>query len=110
MSKKKNRLGGKYCSSHSTIIPEAIKIIDAIYNQSEITKIQLGFIKGGLKSINGQKRVKIGIKGFIINLSIRGNTTHQEFFIHSMDNQKTMEEVAKKARNLNFHISFGERT
>ncbi len=109
MSKKKHRNGGKYCTSHTTIIPMAGKITDAIHDELEITKIQLGLIKAGLKPINGEKRVKISIKGYAISLAIRDNTTWQEIFVYSTNNQKTMESIARKSRNLGFHIAFGDR-
>ncbi|OGD67659.1 hypothetical protein A2442_03745 [Candidatus Campbellbacteria bacterium RIFOXYC2_FULL_35_25] len=107
MSTKNTRSGGKYCNSHTTVIPAAGTVVDIANELSEVTKIQIGFIKAGLKSANGQKRVKIGDIGSNIMLSIRDNTTVQEIIVYSNDSQKTKLAVAQGSRNAGLHVSFG---
>ncbi|TRZ64175.1 MAG: hypothetical protein D4Q79_02175 [Spirochaetia bacterium] len=58
-NKKDKRSGGKYCGSHTTIIPAATIPADVAHGQPEVFKISLGFIKAGLSPANGQRRVKI---------------------------------------------------
>jgi len=49
---------------------------DIAQKRPEVSKILLGFIKAGLKSANGQKRVKlIDCEGSVL-LSVRDNTTN----------------------------------
>lgn len=45
MSTKHTRSGGKYTGSHSTVIPEAGKILDEIHKCTFVKKISLGIIK-----------------------------------------------------------------
>ncbi len=107
MSTKKTRSGGKYCSSHTTIIPAAGVVSDIAHELPEVTKIQIGFIKAGLKSANGQRRVKISNKDYSILLSIRDNTTFQEIIVYSTDIQKTKLAIAKGSRDAGLNVSFG---
>ena len=73
---KDSRSGGKYCGSHTTAIPTAAMLGDIAQKRPEVSKILLGFIKAGLKSANGQKRVKlIDCEGSVL-LSVRDNTTN----------------------------------
>lgn len=78
---KYSRLGGKFTGNHTTLIPAATIICDIADACPVVTKISPGFIKAGLKSVNGQRRVKITERDGAILLSIRDNTSHQEVLI-----------------------------
>ncbi len=106
--KKNHRSGGKYCGSHTTIIDAAEIPVDAVVGLPEVHKISLGFIKAGLPSVNGSRRVKIvDIDGGVF-LSVRGNTTHQEVTICTHDGHKTKFAIAVASRNAGINISFGK--
>jgi len=107
MPKKNSRSGGKFCGSHTTIIDAAEGLIDTANSQPEVYKISLGFIKAGLHSMNGNRRVKIiDVDGGVL-VSVRGNTTHQEATIYTHNNQSTKLAIARAARNVGISISFG---
>lgn len=107
MSTKTTRSGRKYCGAHTTMIPAAIIVADIAHKQPEVSLISPGFIKAGLKSVQGQRRIKISdcIGGVL--LSVRDNTTHQEVRIYTTDFQTTKLAIARGARNAGLHIAFG---
>lgn len=80
---KHSRSGGKFTGNHTTLIPLASSVCDIAAACECITKITPGFIKAGLKSVNGQRRVKITEKDGGILLSIRDNKSHQLVYVYS---------------------------
>lgn len=107
MSKDK-RSGGKFSGNHTTMIPAATIVADIAASCPWVTNISPGFIKAGLRSVSGQKRVKISDDGSSILLSVRDNTSHQEVHVHSKNMQATKLAIARGARNAGLHIGFGK--
>lgn len=108
MSTKNTRSGGKYTGAHTTVIPAAGTVCDIAHKLSEVSKISLGFIKAGLPSVGGQRRVKvIDDKGSLL-LSIRDNASHQEVRVFTSNLPVTKLAIARGIRNNGFHLSFGK--
>ncbi|MCR4275637.1 MAG: DUF2103 domain-containing protein [Candidatus Wolfebacteria bacterium] len=107
MSTKNTRSGGKYGGGHTTMIPAAIIVADIVERQPEVSRISPGILKAGLKSANGQRRVKISDWEGGILLSVRDNTTHQEVRVYTSNSHVTKLAIARGARNAGLHISFG---
>jgi hypothetical protein len=78
---KHSRSGGKFTGSHTTCIPAASVVVDIANKCEYVTKIALGYIKAGLKSVGGNRRAKITDDGKSILISVRDNTSHQELRI-----------------------------
>ncbi len=108
MSTKNHRLGGKFGGSHTTVIPVAGLVSDIAVSLPEVNKVVLGFIKAGLSSVGGQRRVKITRRDGNIFLAIRDNTSHQEITVYTSDLQRTALSIARSARSIGLHVSFGE--
>ena len=107
MSNKYSRSGGKFTGNHTTLIPAACTVADIAQDCPSVTKISPGFIKAGLKSVNGMRRVKITDDRLCILLSVRDNTSHQELRIYVTDMQAAKLTIAQGARNAGLNISFG---
>lgn len=104
---KGSKLGGKYTGSHSTTIPVAAVACDIAHSLSWVTKISLGFIKAGLKSVSGRARVKIAEEGpSCILLSVRGNTSHQEVRLYVTDVQNAKSAIARKLTEARINVFF----
>ena len=106
MSDKYSRSGGKFSGNHTTLIPAAAIVADIAHHCPWVTNISPGFIKAGLKSVSGHRRVKISDDGSSILLSVRDNTSHQEIHVHSRDMQKTKLAIAQGARDAGLNIAF----
>lgn len=104
---KHSRSGGKFSGNHTTLIPAACIVADIANDCESVTKISPGFIKAGLKSANGHRRVKITDDGSQILLSIRDNTSCQEVHVYPSNMQAAKLAIAKGARNAGLAISFG---
>ncbi len=104
MAKKNSRSGGKFNSSHTTVVPSAGEIADIAERCPFVTKIALGFIKGGLPSANGQKRLKIMLDNGSLLVTVRGNTSQQELRIYTTDVQQTKRNIATEAKEKGFAI------
>lgn len=107
MGNKYSRSGGKFSGNHTTLIPAAATIADIAHRCPHVTKISPGFIKAGLKSVNGKKRIKISDDGPSILLSVRDNTSHQELHIYSTNMQETKSTIARDARKIGLQVKFG---
>lgn len=105
---KDSRSGGKFSGNHTTLIPAASIVADIAHSCPFVTNISPGFIKAGLRSVNGQRRVKISDDGSSILLSVRDNTSHQEIHVHSKDMQATKLTIARGVRNAGLHVAFGK--
>mgnify|MGYP001589442566 FL=1 len=103
---KDSRSGGKFSGNHTTLIPMAAIVADIAHECPFVTNISPGFIKAGLKSVNGQRRVKISDDGASILLAVRDNTSHQEIHVHSKNMQATKLAIARGSRNAGLQIAF----
>ena len=106
MSNKDSRSGGKFSGNHTTLIPAAAIVADIAHKCPFVTNISPGFIKAGLKSVSGQRRVKISSDGSSILLAVRDNTSHQEVHVHSKNMQATKLAIAKGSLNAGLQIAF----
>lgn len=109
MSDKHTRSGGKFSGNHTTLTPAACLIADVAAKCSAVDKISPGFLKAGLKSVNGQRRVKIIDLGTCILLAVRDNASQQEVHVYANDHQAAKLAIARGARNAGLHISFENR-
>lgn len=103
---KFSRAGSKFCRSHTTCIPFAARVVDAIYPLESVTQIILGYIKPGLG--HGQQRVKIAEDGACIVLSVRGGTSHQEVRVLVTSLKETKLAIARALRTAKISICFRE--
>ena len=105
---KGKRSGGKYNGSHTTVIPAAATLCDVAHDLECVTKISLGFIKAGLKSAHGNRRVKITEKQGALLLAIRDNNTHQEIFVYSNDLKVAKQGIKEGAEKEGIQVSFAD--
>jgi hypothetical protein len=104
---KDSKFGGKYTGSHSTTIPVAAVACDIAYTMSCVTKISVGFIKAGLRSVSGRARVKIVEEGpSCLLLLVRGNTSHQEVRLYVTDVQNAKAAIARKLIKARINVCF----
>ena len=104
---KYSRSGGKYTGNHTTLIPLAQVTCDIANVLPEVTKITPGFIKAGLKSVSGQRRVKFTDENeHCILLSVRDNASHQEVRVYVTDIQIARTAIARRLRDANIAIRF----
>ena len=87
MSSRTARAGGKFTGNHTNVIPAAAIVCDIAERCPDITRISPGFIKAGLKSVGGKRRIKCTPRpgGFLV--SVRDNTSHQEVAIYTTNTQ-----------------------
>ncbi len=97
MSNKYSRAGKKFSGNHTTLIPLASLIADLAHTCPYVTKISPGFIKAGLKSVSGKRRLKITDNGTHLLLSVRDNTSHQEIYIYTNNSKAATEAIKNKA-------------
>lgn len=109
MANKDSRSGGKYSGNHTTLVHAAALVCDIAHQCPSVTKISPGFIKSGLPSANGQRRVKILDEDGGILLSVRDNTSHQQVHIYATDVQKAKLAIARGARDNGLRISFKKK-
>ena len=104
---KYSRSGGKYTGNHTTLVPLAQKVCDLVHGLSEVTKITPGFIKAGLHSVSGQRRVKFTDEnGCCVLLLVRDNTSHQEIRVYVTDLQVARTAIARRLRDNDIMIRF----
>jgi hypothetical protein len=106
MSTKNTRSGGKYGGTHTTVSDCAALVCDIADSCPDVTRISPGFIKAGLPSAGGQRRVKISVLSGKILLSVRGNINHQEVHVYATDIQKATVAIARGCRDAGLHIAF----
>jgi len=103
---KDSRSGGKFSGNHTTLISAAAIVADIAHSCPFVTNISPGFIKVGLKSVSGRRRVKITDDGASILLSVRDNTSHQEVHVHSKNMQATKLRIARGVREAGLNLAF----
>lgn len=104
--KKSHRSGGKFGGTHTTITEAASIICKIAEACRDVTTISPGVITAGLKSVSGQRRVKLTRQGGVILLIVRGNITVQELRVYASNTQAAMLAIARNARDAGFQISF----
>lgn len=109
MGDKDSRSGGKYGGGHTTLIPAAAVVCDAAHASPHVTKISPGFIKAGLRSVSGRRRVKINDCGEGLLLSVRDNTSHQEVRVYVSNIHLARLDISRGARNAGLHIAFNKK-
>jgi len=103
---KYSRSGGKFSGNHTTLIPAACIVADIAQRCAHVSNISPGFIKAGLPSVNGKRRVKITSEGASILLSVRDNTSHQEIRVYADNLQEAMTFISKGCLGEGFAISY----
>ena len=97
MSNKYSRAGKKFSGNHTTLTPLASSIADIAQACPTVTKISPGFIKAGLKPVQGKRRLKVTDFGTALLLSIRDNTSHQEIYVYATDKLKAKDAIVQGA-------------
>lgn len=106
MSDKYSRSGGKYSGNHTTLTPAASMVADIAHTVPSVTRISPGFLKAGLRSVGGKRRVKITDDGSRLLLSIRDNAAHQEVHIYASDIKLAKQAIAEGVRKIGMSVSF----
>lgn len=104
---KHSRAGGKF-RNHTTLIPAAALIADIAHTSASVYRICPGFIKAGLKSVSGNKRVKITHKDKYILLAVRDTTSQQEVHVYVTDGKKAMSDIVRGVEPMNFAVTIVE--
>ncbi len=105
MAKKNSRSGGKFNTSHTTVVPSAGEIADIAERCPYVTKIALGFIKAGLPSAKGLKRVKVMTDEGSLLFTVRGNTSQQELRIYATDVEAAKRMILHDAHLAGFKVT-----
>ncbi len=104
---KYSRSGGKYTGNHTTLIPLSATACDIASAIPEVTKITPGFIKAGLKSVSGHRRVKFTDENeHCILLQVRDNASHQEVRVYVTNIQEARTAIARRLRDADIAIRF----
>lgn len=105
MAKQKGaRAGGKVTGTHTTVVPAAGQVVDILEKNGEVKKIVLGYIKAGLPTTKGLRRVKITQDGACLMLAVRDNTSHQEIIVYANDLLLAKKEIAVQIAKLGFKV------
>jgi hypothetical protein len=104
MGDKYSRSGGKFTGNHTTLIPLASVLCDSMAKDVCITRISPGFIKAGLPSVKGNRRLKITKDGAQILLTVRDNTSQQEIHVYADEIPSTVLRITKEARVLGMKV------
>lgn len=101
-----HRFGKKNRGGHTTVIPLAGEIYDLVHKLELVIGISFGLIKAGLKSVNGQRRVKLTDVSGGIALGVRDNTSFQEIKVYADNLQEARTAIARVILNKGVSISF----
>ncbi|MCF7815936.1 MAG: hypothetical protein K9M10_03125 [Candidatus Pacebacteria bacterium] len=104
MSKKNSRAGGKFGGGHTTVVPAAGVIADIASECVYVTKISVGFIKSGLSTTKGVRRIKIVSSDMSLLISVRDNISHQELRVYTSDIEKAKHAIATGAHEVGFDV------
>ena len=105
MGNKNSRAGGKFTGTHTTLSAAAAAIADIAHACSAVTRISPGFLKAGLPSVHGKKRLKITNEGSRLLLSVRDNTTNQEVHLYTTSVEDAIDVITHDARAAGFAVS-----
>ena len=98
MADKHSRAGGKFSGKHTTLTPAASLVADIAHQCAVVTRISPGYLKAGLRSVQGKRRVKITDNGSSLLLSVRDNTSHQEVHVYATDTAAATQAIAAGAQ------------
>ncbi len=101
---KHSRNGGKFSGSHTTCIPAAGVIADIAHECAYVTKISVGFIKSGLPTAKGLRRVKMTTSEGSLLLSVRDNISMQELRVYASDVERAKHVIATGALKAGFSV------
>lgn len=109
MKNKQKLSGGKYTGNHPSNIPAAGLLCASIHDMSLVSKISSGFMKGGLRPVAGNKRVKLKIVDYYILMTVRDNTAKQEVAIYSNGGKENLpilkKQIEMKAKELGLKVT-----
>ena len=108
-SNKHSRAGGKYTGNHTSLIPLAATLCDIAHKSLTVTKISPGFIKAGLRSVSGQRRVKITQDSSGILLAVRDNASHQEVRIYATDVAEAIQAISNGAKTSHIAVTLAKK-
>lgn len=103
---KYTRSGGKFSGNHTTLIPAASTIADIANKCESVYKISPGFIKSGLPSVQGRRRIKISDDKNYILLVIRDNVSQQEVYVYARDQEAARLWISKGAKKAGLQVTF----
>lgn len=78
----KHRAGGKFTSSHSTVIPEATRVLDRANKHDGVTKVSIGMIE---HAKSRQPRLKFDDVPAGFKMTVYGRITLQHFVVYTND-------------------------
>lgn len=105
MGNKHSRAGGKFTGTHTTLSPAASLIADIAHGCGAVTRISPGFLKAGLPSVQGKRRVKIANDGSRILLTVRDNTSSQEVHLYTTDAARVIDIITEEAAKEGFAVT-----
>lgn len=105
MAKPKGaRAGGKVTGSHTTVVPAAGLVVDIAERNPYVKKIVLGYIKSGLPTTKGLRRVKISLESACLMLVVRDNISQQEIIVYADNLELVKREMAAAVAELGFKV------
>lgn len=105
---KGHRSGGKYAGRHTTIIPAAESICDALHAHPAVKRISLGLIKSGQRG-SGIPTLKIIDQKGCILLVVKGNATSQHVRVYIENNDAATLFITEAAQEKGFLVNIRER-
>lgn len=105
---KKARAGGKFTGNHTSLIPAGVLIADIAEQCEAVYRISPGYIKAGLKSVGGQRRIKITENNGYILLAVRDNISQQEIHVYATDPMVAKRFIAKGAKDVGLIVSYAK--
>lgn len=109
MANKNARSSGKFTGNHTSLTAAASLVSDIAAKCESVYKISPGFLKAGLKSVRGKRRVKIINKGSCLLLAIRDNISQQEVHVYASDTHAAASAIADGAREAGLLVTFEDR-
>ena len=88
-----HRAGGKLTRNHTTVIDAVAPLIDYLQSCETVTKISLGIIKSLGKGVPSLKFLAV-VGGW--KVTVRGNTSLQEFVVYTSDPERVRTELLRR--------------
>jgi hypothetical protein len=101
---KGTRAGGKVTGTHTTVVPAAGQVVDIAERNPSVKKIVLGYIKSGLPTSKGLRRVKISQESACLLLVVRDNISQQEIMVYADNLELVKSDIASKVTKLGFKV------
>lgn len=83
----------KVGGSHKVTSDEVMEVVKFAGNLPEVTTINLGWMKSGLKSVN--LRIRVSLRDKTLRVMARGGPFVQEIWIYSKNLLKTMKQLER---------------